>query len=105
MPRTGLERLVRAWTPYHYFLCRDCEYRGAHLGMVPSSSGGAGDRVTSRPVEQRDQAAGRRRRQQLVTSFLLAAALGTASGAYLHSCRRSSEVGPPPPDVEQHKIE
>lgn len=106
MPRTRFERLVRAWTPYHYFLCRECEYRGSHLGAIPLAAGGDARQVPSRPLEVRDHEAHRRRRKQLVLSFVVASVLGIASGVYLQSCRHSSELEQmQASEVEQHRIE
>lgn len=105
MPRTGIERLVRAWTPYHYFLCRECEYRGSHLGAIPRAAEGDVD-VPSRPREVRDNDADRRRRQRVVFSFMIASVLGIASGVYLQSCRHSAELEQiQAAEVEQHRIE
>jgi hypothetical protein len=92
MPRSAGERLVRAWTPYHYFLCRDCEYRGHHLGPVPTTPGSDADRITSRPLEYRDRQEAQRRARRLVVSICVAATMGAASGLYLHGCRYRSEL-------------
>jgi hypothetical protein len=100
MPRTGFERLVRAWTPYHYFLCRDCEYRGAHLGAIPASGAHSATGLTSRPVEVRDRQAQRRQMKRVASAILLASLLGAASGLYLHGCHREAELRSIAPPAE-----
>ena len=98
MPRTAFERLVRAWTPYHYFMCRACDYRGMRFGPIssPSAIERGEASLPSRPIEVRDREAGRRRLRQAVTSLLIATALGAASGVYLHGCRQKAELATPP---------
>lgn len=93
MPRTAFERLMRAFTPYHYFLCRDCEYRGVRVGPLSSSQDGGttGIHHPSRPLEPRDRQATRQRIYRTVLSVLFALALGAASGVYIHGCRERSQ--------------
>jgi hypothetical protein len=90
MPRGPWERLVRRLTPYHYFLCRECSYRGFHFGAVTAGSGD-GPALPSRPVEVRDQEARRRRIRQVATSILLATVMGVGAGVMIHSCRQRAE--------------
>lgn len=103
MPRSGWERLVRASTSFHYFLCRECEHRGCRWGQILVDGGTQAPHLPSRPVEVRDQEAVRRRRRQVATSIALAAALGAATAVYLHDCRRLSETDPSNPEL--HVVE
>jgi hypothetical protein len=98
MPRSAFERLVHKLTPYHYFLCRACEFRGKRLGPIPVFLASRRDQtpLPSRPVEHRDREAVRRRFRQALVSVLIATALGAASGVYLHGCRQKAELADPP---------
>jgi len=97
-PRTPVERLVRAVSPFHRYKCRDCEHRGWHLGRVPSRHH-EHDSVPpgGRPPEKRDIEAAQQRRRNLVGSLVLATALGVATGLYVQSCQQRSQVATPAP--------
>ena len=92
MDRTTVELLVRKLTPFHLFLCRDCEYRGWRLGALPGSTEPAPDQsalgLPVRPIEYRDHAHRRWRLRHAAISFLVAALLGAWLGGYVHGCQQ-----------------
>jgi len=92
MPRTGWEHLVRAITPLHLYMCRDCEHRGWRFGSLPDVVIHSPDQQTlglpSRPVERRDNDAARRRWRRAIISFVFAVLLGALFGRYVHSCQQ-----------------
>jgi hypothetical protein len=94
MPRDAWERFVRSVTPFHYFLCRDCDHRALHVGRVPVGDG-TGAPWPGRPVEERDRRAARVKARNTVLTALLAVMLGAAAGVYVHSCRQSQEAASP----------
>ncbi len=94
-PHTFSERVLRAFTPYHFYRCRDCGRRGRYLGTLPS---GDHHGPSGRPMERRDVAALRKRRHRIVTWAILSIALGIAAGMYVHSCQEeAARTAPPPP--------
>jgi hypothetical protein len=94
MARSAVELLVRKLTPFHLYVCRDCEHRGWHLGPVPDIATHPLDQcslmLSARPVEQRDIDVSRRRWRQTALSLLVAITLGAFLGCYVHGCRQPS---------------
>jgi hypothetical protein len=95
-PHTTFERVVRKITPFHLYRCRDCEYRGWHLGPAALAKHEASESAApaGRPRERRDVESGRLKRRRIVGSLILAAILGAASGLYLHSCQQGAPASP-----------
>jgi DNA-directed RNA polymerase subunit RPC12/RpoP len=78
------ERFLRTFTPFHFYRCRDCGRRGAHLGRVS----GRGSARTGRPVEGRDVRATRTRRRRRLVALFASLGLGVAAGVFVHSCQQ-----------------
>src|SRR5512139_3938822 len=98
MPRTLAERAIRACTPLHLFLCRDCEHRGWRLGRLAAADHGdhLDHGLPARPLEARDHAFHSRRRRRILVSVAIATLLGAAAGVYLHGCQQRAELAQPP---------
>lgn len=92
MPHTMWEYTVRSLTPFHLYMCRECERRGWRLGALPDSVIHGPDQkelgLPTRPVERRDSAVSRRRWRRAIVSFVFALVLGAWFGRYVHGCQQ-----------------
>jgi ribosomal protein L37AE/L43A len=96
--KTAGERLVRYLTPFHYYRCRKCGHRGAHLGRVPTAHAHHDldpSRTPGRPLERRDLEESLERRKRVFWTVVLAVALGALAGKYVHSCQQRAETSAP----------
>ncbi len=97
MAKTPWEKGVRLLTPFHYYRCRKCGFRGKRVGRVPSSGHRHEDpsQTPGRPLERRDLEEVFERRKRLLWTVLFAVALGAAAGKYIHGCQqRAEQAGP-----------
>ena len=79
-PHSVGERLLRAFSPLHFYRCRDCGHRGVHMGAL-ERAGAGGRRLESRDIEDM-----RARRLRAMVLMILAAAVGAIAGLNIYSC-------------------
>ena len=96
-PKGLSEQLIRSFSPFHFYRCRDCGRRGRYLGRgLAGEERGHGGR-SGRPIENRDIRAARRRKRRLWVAVVLSLGLGALAGLYLHSCQQRAEQYQPSP--------
>jgi DNA-directed RNA polymerase subunit RPC12/RpoP len=77
--RSGLERLLRALTPFRVYRCHACGLRTWTFGRAASLASDQKELgLPARPLEKRDSDWWRRRRMRLLLTAIVAAAIGAA---------------------------
>ena len=98
MAKNPGEKLVRYLTPFHYYRCRKCGFRGKHLGRVPTLHAHQDldpSKTPGRPLERRDLDEVLERRKRVFWSVFVAVALGAMAGVYVHGCQQRAESAAP----------
>ncbi len=90
--RTRFEMAIRALTPIHFHICRDCGKRGWHAGAtrVPLT-----EAVRRHAESHSTNPAEHLRRRRVWAIAILACLLGLSLGVGLHSC----DTKPAPPST------
>ncbi len=97
-PHTLEERMLRAFTPFRPYRCRDCGHRGWRWGTGRVRLRRARPTaIPGRRPERRDLADIRRRRMRRTAAVLAAIGLGATAGVLLRECgQRTDFIGPRP---------